>query len=613
MSLFKLFSRSAPTVPAVAVEKRASLASSGRWNASQVARQCIYPPEDPGFPAVDPAEILHGAQIKLERLAEIAGGTASEFDRLYIGPLTRLASQVHLLPATPNTYYSGPAGLFNMCLDIALMSRQAAEGKIFVPEATIEIRHKTEGAWRYSAFLAGLICQLYVPVGSMTVLASDGRQWPRYNSSIYQWLSTNAIDRYFVSWHEKARVTGAEGASLLATVVPPDIMDWLASTDPQIIRDLNIAATREMNASESILGAILRSVIARVKEVDLVQLPSRYGKLTVGTQFEVHFLNALRELIESKKWIVNQIDGPVYWGSDGLYIAWPKAMDDVISIFERRKLHAMPRSSVTLAEMLGLSGAVISRDAGVWVHDIVVTSKTGDISTLSAMRFKDPDVLLGHLEAIALTTPFGKLLVDAQAEALKLVAQKETAAISPVTESPNAPNPGQVPNAEPSAAPTEEVLTPQKGLPKAAAQRVDKPVKQADARPAVLEHVEEVLPGTKVPVEVLARLRLKDTDDAASALGLAIEQSRAYRSDRVRTLDWGVAICTTWLTQVAGYGVGDLASPLERAGVIARHPESKSVASICKVMFSDSETPRMALVLKPEFASKLGMAMDSKV
>lgn len=598
MSIFtNLFSGTHRKGPALtAVEPRATLAMSGKWDASRAPRVTIYPPEDPGLPAVSVDEILHGAQFKIQRLAEIAGGTASEFERLYIGPLRNLAAQVHLLPATPFLHYSAPCGLFNMCLDIGLMARQAAEGKIFVPEATIEVRHRTEGAWRYSAYLAGLLCQLHVPVGSMTVTDAKGEQWPRYASSISRWLSEKKLERYFVIWHEKARVTGGEGASLLASVVPGEVMDWLATTDSQIIRDLNIAVTREMNSSESILGAIVRSVTSRVKEVDAMQQPSRFGRLTIGTQFEAHVLNTMRELIEKKQWKVNEPGGNLFWGSDGLYVTWPKGLKDVIDVFEQRGLRGMPRSSVTLAELLGNSGVVISRETGVWVHDIVVPSHKGEASVESAMRFKDPVVLIGHLPLQAATHPYGKLLVDAQAEQLSLLAQNRIEVVA------------QAERKKPfgaTSASTVEITT--------VVESIAAEPKGVNVGVALLDHVEEILPGKRVPADCLARLKLKDTDNAATALGMAIEQSINYRGDRVRKLDWGVAICIKWLTEVAGYDVADLVGPLDRISAIAKNPDSQKLAKISSVTFSDSVTPRMALAIKLDFAAKLGMAIDAKV
>lgn len=615
----KIFGFGAPATARPQVpEIRATLAVAA-FGGSPPKPVTIYPPVDTGLPAVSPEEILQGASAKIKRLAEIAGGTASDFDRLYLVPLRNLAEQVHMLPATAHAHYSAPAGLFNMCLDVALLARQSAEGKIFVPEATIEIRHKTEGAWRYSAFLAGLLSQLHVPVGSMTVTAPDGSQWPRYGTSIYDWLLKNGHAKYYVTWHEKAKVTGAEGASLLSTVVPADVMDWLAKTDSQIIRDVTIAVTREMSSAESILGAILKSVVTRVKDVDAIQHPARFGRLTIGTQFEPHLLNAMRELLEDGTWKCNEGEGPLFWGSDGMYIAWPVGLKDVLTVFEKRGLSAMPHSSVTLAEMLGLCGVIISKETGVWVHDIVVADKSGDQIVVSAMRFKDPLVLIGHLPLKPLTKPFGKMLVDAQREQLALAGANHLAAApssakslgatgGPVQSAPAGNNQNPASELEPKAptaasAPDSLAAAPKSDVD---AQKPNAPL------PAVLAHVEELSPGERLPVEVLTKLRLKPTDSAAGALGMALEQAQQYRTDRVRRLDWGVAICTTWLTEVAAFSIADLATPLNSAGVIAKDPAGRSLALVSQVVFSDSEKPRTAIVLKLDFAARVGMPIDAK-
>lgn len=609
------FGQSRRPLAKAAPEARATLSVAALWRSAPPSLVTIYPPRDPGLPISTTEEILAGAGEKIRRLAEVAGGSASDFEWRYIQPLRNLAHQIQLLPASPHAHYSGPGGLFNMCLDIGLMARQAAEGKIFVPEATIEVRHHSEGAWRYSAFLAGLLCQLHVPVGSMTVGATTGDQWPRFSVPLTDWLVGKGLDRYYVTWHEKARVTGAEGALLLAKVVPADVMDWLATTDSQTIRDINIACTREMSASESILGAIIKSISARVREVDVAQHPARFGRLTCGTQFEPHFLNALRELIESGAWTVNQSGSKVFWGSDGLYVAWPLGLSDVIAIFDKRQLHGMPRSSVTLAELLGLSGVVIGKDAGVWVHDIVATAKNGGSTTCSAMRFKDPAVLLGHLQLTPLTQPYGKVLVDAQAEQLVLASAPRTEVPVKVTAASNLPAQTLVVDPDgidrPAAFHSQATTVPV-DIAKVVKSSSQMLVKIPDKSVAVIEHVEETMPGARLPAEILTRLKIKATDGPAIALGLALEESLAYRGDRVRTLEWGVAICCKWLTEVVDCGVPEFVTPLDKNGVITRSPDAKTLSLVSMVVFADSPKPRFAVVLKRDFAAKVGMPIDFK-
>lgn len=605
-----IFRKAAPPATPV-VEQRATLANSARWQVSKAELVAIYPPVDPGLPVVEAEQLLHGAERKLKRLVEIAGGTSGEFERLYLTPIRLLASHIHLLPASSSTHYSGPGGLFNMSLDIAIMARQAAEGKIFVPESSIEERHRTIGAWRYSAFLAGLLSQLHLPVGQMTVTDAGGTQWPKYGVPLLTWLTERGADRYFVIWHEKARVTGAEGASILSAIVPAEIMNWLSQTDPQIIRDLNVAATREMLSSDSILGAVLKGVIGRVKEVEALQHASRFGRLTVGSQFEVHFLNAMRELVESGLWKTNDPAGCLFWGSDGLYVAWPRGLKDVTKVFGERKLQGMPHSSVTLAEMLGQSGVIIGKDTGVWVHDIVVGE---DRSVVSAMRFKEPAVLLGHLSVEPITSPFGKAMAEAQAEQLALAATRATETASAPRQVP--PTAEQQPGAVLVGGPQPRTVAPPKAEKVVVPDPESAPSTAAASQPAgaaIADAEFEPHPGKRVPPDWLAKLRVKDTDDTANALGLIIEQSLAYRGDRVKVLDWGVAVCVNWLNNTAGYDLADLLNPLERVGVIARNPNEKGVALVSKVVFSDSPTPRLAFAVKLDFAAKVGMATDAKV
>lgn len=592
---------------------RHAAAASGTSVAVPAASQTLppeacYPPQDPGFPICDPQSLLDAIGEPIRRLRELTVSDRPQFDDFYLEPLRNLARWVHLVPASASDHYSGPAGLYRLCVDLAYYSRQAADGKIFTPNGTVEERHRNEPRWRYATFLAALSCQIYRSLTVMTVTNDRGEEWPRFTRPLHDWLRESGATRYYVKWHQATNVTGGEGAAVLARVAPQERMDWLALGDVQIVRDLSQVAMGASHHSDSIMASVVGAITRRVLEVDEATRRSRYGRLTVGMHVEPYILDAMRDAIETGRWRVNEVGSPVWYGSDGLFVEWPGAHADVLAHFERTGLLGMPRSSVTLAEILGKAGLVIAAESGLWVRDVLVPQENGGgrFRRSTALRFVDALTVFGHLQVEHAKWPFGAELVTAELQSGAPLVEEHAARAVEETAAPNVSAarsadraPAAPASAEPPASPHAPAQQPAAApRPSVAAPAAAPPAPQLPVAPDTGEIIYAEL------IKPEARKWIKSSD-IAETVGQMIHLQRSHRGEVVKTLPYGVALSLDWIGDQSPTDVTQFVKVFETNRWLGRPPGVKNEAvKLHEVQFDDAI--KKAIVLSVQGAQSLG-------
>lgn len=370
-----------------------------------------YPPVDPGLPAASIKAIVHSQHGLIERLRQVVVSPIEPFDTYYLRPIEAVARYVHLLPASGFEHFSGPGGLFRLCVEMAFHCRQAADGRIFVPTGSAETRHQLEPRWRYAAFLSGLLCEIYRPLRSAIVTDRNGRPWPKFMESLEDWLDTRRVDRYFITWQAGALTVsgGAEGAAILGEIVPREQLAWLNAGSPGIVREVFSVALGQARGGDSVLGDLVQTMRERILQADALTRRSRYGHLRLGHHLEPHLLDALRSRLASGEWpLHNGIDGPFWYGTDGLYLAWPSSAELLRQYAEAQGLAGVPRSAFTLAELLGQAGLLVPASSGQWLWKLLVSDPGPTRSPVyrTALRFRHPGALFGYLQPSCLPRPF---------------------------------------------------------------------------------------------------------------------------------------------------------------------------------------------------------------
>lgn len=376
----------------------------------------VYPPVDPGLPAASTEAVVQSQADLLRRLRKIVSVDDAVFDERYLAPIRALAAEIHLLPASAHDEFAGPGGLFRLCLEVAVFSTQAADGRIFTPDENVERRHALEPRWKYACFLAGLTCELYRPLAFAVVADKAGHQWGKFIQPLSSWLAEERIDRYWVSWlsaSQSAPSSKAEGGTVVSRILPRAQLAWLDAGSPAINRDIMAIAMGQVRRGDSILGDLVESIRTKVHAHDEATRRSRYGKLRSGNHLEPYILDAFRVEVEAGRWSVNKLDSIAYLGTDGLFVEWPRASDLVKRRLGDLGLKGVPSSPLTLAEVLVKSGACIDQEGGQVVWTIVVSdlSSTAAAEKKTALRFRDP-AALGDLKTKAAQRPFTELLVN---------------------------------------------------------------------------------------------------------------------------------------------------------------------------------------------------------
>lgn len=554
---------------------------------SRVA-ETIYPPADPGLPACDPDGLLDAVEATVSRLRELTVSDRANFETAYLAPIRELARLVHLLPASADGPYSAPAGLFHLCVDVAFYTLQSADGKIFTPNGTVEDRHRNEPRWRYACFLAGLCCLVQRTLTQLTVTTAQGQEWPRFSSSLWSWLSAGNHTRYFVNWHARSSIGAGEGAAFLNFVAPKERLDWLSQGDVQIVRDMHQVAMGAAHDTDSIMAGVVNRIVKRVLDVDDARRRSRYGRLTIGTHVEPYVLDALRVPIETGRWKINKPDSMVWLASDGLFIEWPGAHADVLRHFDDLRLPGLPRSAVTLAEILGKAELLIQAESGLWVREVLVPDgRQGERRRTTAMRFVDPTAILGHLEIESMPGPVGAELVEAEQKA-------GAASITPSSVKAKAPEIGRR-ESEPAA-----VAAP-----------------AAESGSSLCNEPGSLLPADDSGEIVFSDLlkpeakRWITSPDICEAVGHLIDLHRRKKGEAAKSFPFGVALSVDWITENTVADIANLVGVLERNRWLGRPTSVKNEALKLHELQFDDGTKR-AIVLSLTGAAALGFEVGAK-
>jgi len=329
----------------------------------------VYPPADPGLPAVAVADILASQSALIARLRRAVGGDDELFAALHLAPIEALARYVHLLPASAHAHFAGAGGLFRQCLECAFFCAQAAGGRVFVATGPSDHRHALEPRWRHAAFLAGLTCELRPPLAQAVVCDDAGREWPRFLGGLDSWIDDLGLARYHVNWLPAARGAGhAEAAAVVGRILPAESLAWLSDGEPDITRSLFAVVLDQREAGESPLGDLVDAVRREVLRNEAARRPSRYGLLRVGHHLEAHLLDAIRARVECGDWRPSEEAGAMLsWREGALHLRWPEAAATIVADLVARGLPGIPLASGTLVDCLSMAGLLAVDAEGRWI------------------------------------------------------------------------------------------------------------------------------------------------------------------------------------------------------------------------------------------------------
>lgn len=351
---------------------------------------------DPGFEALPVERLLADQEALLARLKLCYGADRSSFEQELMPLVRRYAGYVHLLPATPDNYFKAPGGLLRLGLETAFFSLQGTDGHMFSGKATISARRELEPRWRLATFIGGLCCELHRVLSHLIATTPDGEEWPSFMLPLVDWLQQRGATRYFLRWRPRAVELRGLGLFALPMVVSASVLEGLRHDDGAIVRLLlasvgGVPQFREHN----VLDELVRRSLALVIDRDLLASADRYGSPQYGSHLERYLVDAMRRLAAGHSaWAVNRDKARLWFGEDGLFLAWPEAAKDILELLEGDQLAGIPKAPDTLLDILLDAGVLTAPAEGSRNWAIF---PTGAEKPIAAVRLASPAIVLaGH-------------------------------------------------------------------------------------------------------------------------------------------------------------------------------------------------------------------------
>lgn len=352
---------------------------------------------DPGFEALPLDAVIAGHQALLARIKLCFGADRATFERELMPLVHGYASFVHLLPATPDNYFHTPGGLLQLGLETAFFSLQGTDAHIFSGRATISERRELEPRWRIATFIGGLCCELHRVLTHLIVTTADGEEWPAFLGGLAPWLQQQGADRYFVRWRANARESRGTGLFALPHVVLAEVLQMLGDGNSIVVPQLlaciaGVPQYREHN----VLDELVRRSMALVIDRNLLASADRYGKPQYGSHLERYLVDALRRLAAGHSaWTPNRDKSRVWLGPEGLFLVWPGAAEDALSLLESDQLAGIPKSPHTLLDLLLEAKVLVAAGTG---QETWAIQPPGAKTPIEAVKLANAAILLTGLD-----------------------------------------------------------------------------------------------------------------------------------------------------------------------------------------------------------------------
>lgn len=311
-----------------------------------------YPPFAKGLPVAPLDKILATQAELIEKVRNSLGFTVDDFNRLVLPVIQRYAAFVHLLPASESHHHRGAGGLFRHGLEVAFWAAQASESVIFSIEGTPRERRDNEPRWRLASCFSGLLHDVGKPLSDVSITDKDGSiTWNPYSESLHDWAHRHEIDRYFIRWRDK-RHKRHEQFSLLAVdrIIPAETREFLSKSGPSIMEAM-LEAISGTSVNQPVTKLMLRADQESVSR-DLRQSRLDVDEFSYGVPVERYVFDAIRRLVKTGKWKVNEPGAKVWHLNQGVFIAW-KQLGDLYDLISHDKIPGKEAWGFAFAQLLG--------------------------------------------------------------------------------------------------------------------------------------------------------------------------------------------------------------------------------------------------------------------
>lgn len=356
-----------------------------------------WPPFPRAVKAIDVRDIINSQAELIRSLCRVCPLSEEQINEYLLPSIVNLAKFVHLLPASQYDHHMGTGGLFGHSLEVAYYCVNGAKSHIFDVTESPERAHLNRGRWILASALTGLVHDSGKAVTDMVITSdSDQEVWYPRRETLTAWLRRKNLDSYYVSWKQNREHNKHQTASVdyAHVIIPQSTFQFLSSAG-------------NFRIEQEIRDAILSSVSSR--QHPLAELLAKADKLSckidkdrrkgidpkdfyVSSPIAESVVDALRDLVKTGKWKVNEPGGRVFVTNVGAFVVWTD-LDDLIQYLCSKEIRAVPREPNVLADILIDHGVGIAPPAelttaeGRYWSICPICSANGFLTTL---RIDDP-------------------------------------------------------------------------------------------------------------------------------------------------------------------------------------------------------------------------------
>lgn len=311
-----------------------------------------YPPRHDGIPIATAVEMVQAQAELMRRLKLHAAALKGQFRERFEIPVENLAEYISNIPASKDSIYGGPGGLYRACLECAFFSYQASDGKIFTGQLGVEDRHLLEKRWRYTCFMSGLMFPIGQTLEKIRVTDDAGAGWLIRAESISRWADKVGTGHYYVGWPREDVEPGPSvlGGALTIQIAGVESIRYLEEGSAALTTAYTEISSGIRTDFNAIAYDLVQSMWERLKKNEMARLPQNYGRVQFGQHNAPIIVDAMRECLSSGAWAVNK--NAVLADKTGVYLVWPRAAKDLLESAKITSLKGMPSTPTGLLQVM---------------------------------------------------------------------------------------------------------------------------------------------------------------------------------------------------------------------------------------------------------------------
>lgn len=319
-----------------------------------------YPPFMKGLPAAPVERILSGQTELISAIEQALAMPDSLYQTIAAPVIRRYAAYSHLLPASESHHHRGAGGLFRHGLEVAHWATLASQGSLFATSVSPKERKAQELRWRLVVCFAGLLHDIGKPVADIAVVDAQGQHtWNPCDENITDWAMRLQIDRYFLRWRDNRHKRHEQFSALvIERVLTREARTFILESGPDIMQAM-LETINGLDRGSKVYALV---ITADCKSVER-DLKAHYQNIdsALGMPVEKYLFDAMRRLVKSGQWTVNEKGARLWRFEDGLHIVWRAGAQDIVTLLAKDKVPGIPRDEDTLADILIERGLAVPK------------------------------------------------------------------------------------------------------------------------------------------------------------------------------------------------------------------------------------------------------------